>query len=124
MQLEFGSWPDYGVPHAAGLVAALICRVDELRAETAGWTTASEADETEPPLLVHCAGGVGRTGSFITAHSLHCQQQAGATVPVEDVAERVDLLRRQRHPYVVETAAQLALIVDVLSHNEVSQRRQ
>ena len=135
VQLEFSTWPDYGVPDAAGVVAALIRRVEELREATARQLTAREPDEIEPPLLVHCAGGVGRTGSFITAHSLYCEQHAkgqeqaaGAaglargTAP-EDIASRVDLLRSQRHPYVVETPEQLALVVDVLGELRVVHQR-
>ena len=89
-------------------VIKLIERVDLLRRAV--------AEPSEPPLLVHCAGGVGRTGAFVTAHSLHCEErQSGVASTAAAVAARVRVLRAARHPYVVETAAQLRLVVETLA---------
>ena len=108
-QIEFGAWPNYGVASSSS-VASLIERVDLLR-----HGSARDAD-AEPPLLVHCAGGVGRTGAFVTAHSLHCEErQSGVAPTAAAVATRVRVLRAARHPYAVETAAQLRLVVDTLA---------
>ena len=120
-QIEYQKWPNYGVPPSSGSnplalteatagasVAKLIERVDLLRSAMAA--------PSEPPLLVHCAGGVGRTGAFVTAHSLCCEErQSGVASTASAVATRVRELRAARHPYVVETAAQLRLVVDTLA---------
>ena len=120
-QIEYQAWPNYGVPSssggnplslteatAGGSVAKLIERVDLLRSAMAA--------PSEPPLLVHCAGGVGRTGAFVTAHSLRCEErQSGVASTAAAVVTRVRELRAARHPYVVETAAQLRLIVETLA---------
>ena len=104
VRILFREWPNYGVPEAATSVAGLITRIDELR---------PEGDAA--PLLVHCAGGVGRTGSLIVAHSLWAASRAAAQpIGPDDVCARVKLLRAQRHPYCVESAQQLQLIFDVL----------
>ena len=110
-QIEYESWPNYGVASSSS-VAKLIERVDLLRHASAG----DAAAEPEPPLLVHCAGGVGRTGAFVTAHSLHCEERQSGVAPTSaDTATRVRVLRAARHPYVVETAAQLRLVVETLA---------
>ena len=106
-QIEFQKWPNYGVASSSS-VAFLIERVDLLRR--------AAAEPSEPPLLVHCAGGVGRTGAFVTAHSLRCEErQSGVASTAAALATRVRELRAARHPYVVETAAQLRLVVETLA---------
>ena len=115
-RLLFVDWPNYGVPSAAGSVAALVKRIDVLRRLHAPAADTREPSR-EPPILVHCAGGVGRTGSLITAHSAWCTLVADVSPRaslVELVCARVRALREQRHPYCVESAAQLKLVLDAL----------
>merc|ERR1712179_702696 len=64
----------------------------------------------EPPLLVHCSAGVGRTGTFICMDQLMRAVEAGGKVETGsgqliDIFYTVYQLRRQRR-YLVQTRAQ------------------
>ncbi len=52
-QFHFTSWPDHGVPDYASPLLMFLRRVK------------SHHKPTKGPMLIHCDGGVGRTGSFI-----------------------------------------------------------
>lgn len=125
-QIEFVAWPNYGVPGAAASVACLTSRVCELLDNAAlevGPAAAEEVEHTvDPaeavPLLVHCAGGVGRSGTFATLLSLWQDREVVTLSRSDDVLtavrDRVTAFRQQRHPYGVETPQQLVLIVTAL----------
>ena len=57
--LHYTNWPNYGVPDNADDVAMLLRTVN------------SPALSTRHPIWVHCSGGVGRTGVFLTALSAY-----------------------------------------------------
>ena len=107
--IHFLAWPNYGVAPAHA-VAALVRTVD------------MELTSAVPPrtrLLVHCAGGAGRSGTFVAAHNAHTRLQSGAmrsraamTATVNDSILR---LREQRHHMLVETSEQRQLIDHVLT---------
>ena len=126
LQLHYTSWPNYGVPKSTKGVAMLLRTVETLESAR----LARDVTEPAPPLLVHCSGGVGRTGVFLTALSVYRTilptVPSGSTVvpkPLRNadaladlIAETVGSLRKQRHPWMVEGAAQYsfahALIID------------
>ena len=54
-QYHYTSWPDHGLPKVATSLLSFIRRVQK-----------EHNKELGVPLLVHCSGGVGRTGTFIT----------------------------------------------------------
>ena len=77
---QYDRWPNYGVPDAPDDVAALLRAVETLesarvdREETTPHATAAELatrPPPPPPLWVHCSGGVGRSGVFLTALSVY-----------------------------------------------------
>ena len=113
-QVEFQQWPNYGVPNAASMVAQLALRVEHLQRQDE--VDAGAGGESSAPLLVHCAGGVGRTGTFLTLLSLweDREELISPDALFRAVVERVAALRRQRHPYCVESAAQFGLIFSAL----------
>lgn len=69
VQIQCVSWPDFDVPESADVLLDLIRDVDEAFGEIFG--TAKNLDrQEEPPVLVHCSAGVGRTGSFIMVDAI------------------------------------------------------
>ena len=59
-QLHYVGWPDYGAPKATDSIIALVKTVRNLVAAEGGTVK----------VLVHCAAGVGRTGTFIALYQL------------------------------------------------------
>ncbi|KAM3421700.1 hypothetical protein BST61_g2083 [Cercospora zeina] len=76
-QLQYSSWPDFGAPahpaHLLGLVEQTNAVV-----RTTNQVRASQPEDSERPILVHCSAGCGRTGTFCTVDSV------------------IDMLKRQR----------------------------
>ena len=80
-QYHFTSWPDHGVPEYGTPLMILHKKM------MAGWRRG------DPPILVHCSAGVGRTGTFITIDlALEQAKKEG----VVDIAGIVNRLRQQR----------------------------
>lgn len=57
----FAAWPDHGVPNETRPIIKLVQMVDETNAANI---------TAQPPVLVHCSAGVGRTGTFIAISSI------------------------------------------------------
>ncbi|KAH8099444.1 protein-tyrosine phosphatase-like protein [Cristinia sonorae] len=138
----FSDWPDHGVPdkeYRAGLLN-FVKLVDEVNRDISTQPEASRAGlDPDPPIMVNCSAGVGRTGSFIALSSL--LRDAGFLKPVassihdasaplpqlkpsplgplpeklkEDrVAHEVDSLREQRTS-MVQRQDQVRLIYETL----------
>jgi protein tyrosine phosphatase len=97
-------------------------------AAAAGEPTASTQlrDAQAAPLLVHCSGGVGRSGAFVAVHSAW---RAATSVEKENASPPswwssagiqlgpiVTSMRQQRHPWMVETFEQYAFCYEALLH--------
>lgn len=70
--LLFSAWPDHSVPTPADRAALiefirLVDRVNQVPASNHNLNPSSNSD---PPIIVNCSAGVGRTGSFIAMNSL------------------------------------------------------
>ncbi len=63
IHLQFKSWPNYGVPDETGPISEFI-RLTHLRANN----QQPEKEFIRPELVVHCSGGIGRTGTFLAAY--------------------------------------------------------
>lgn len=61
VQLQTTAWPNYGVPEETGGVCELLHLCRATREEHAFASTSGRCT------LVHCSGGVGRSGTFLTA---------------------------------------------------------
>ena len=137
--LMYGAWPDHGIPEPedrAGLLN-FIKLVDRTNKDLRGLEGTADAD---PPIMVHCSAGIGRTGSFIALTSLLRSNGLllpPSSQPVErvppsasplplsplgplpewiswdEVAQEVDSLREQR-PGMVERPEQARLVYEVL----------
>ncbi|KAF9257093.1 phosphatases II [Marasmius fiardii PR-910] len=129
--LLYHAWPDRGVPNPenrAGLLAFAKLVDKTNRQET-------DPDDPDPPMIVGCSAGIGRTGSFIALCSLlrsHgiLQPPAKATsvddalppsplgdlpdsLKEDEVVREVDSLREQR-PGMVQRPEQLLVIYEIL----------
>lgn len=58
----------------------------------------------EPPLVVHCSAGIGRTGTFITIEMCLRELSATGTVDVQNTVQRI----RQQRAFCVQTEEQYA----------------
>jgi protein-tyrosine phosphatase len=132
--MMYAAWPDHGVPEnedQASLLAFMRL-VDETNKDTSYQTNL----HPDPPIMVNCSAGIGRTGSFIALCSLlradgllgpGCGSlttpsplPASPLGPLPDglkddlVAQEVDSLREQR-PGMVQRDEQIMLIYEVLA---------
>jgi protein tyrosine phosphatase len=111
----FAAWPNYGTPDNPQAVADVALALIRARKENGQRT------------LVHCSGGVGRSGTFVAAVSVYERlvefaQERDLTgldfaeVVISLVKQAVETMRDQRHPWMVEGADQYAFIHDILVH--------
>ena len=104
-QIHMVNWPDGSVVLPDSLTR-LIEEVDKLKLET--------------PMIVHCMGGIGRTGTFIAAHSLWhdiqyvLKNDALLNEISFDVVERIKKMRELRYGPIVADPKQFQLIVEAL----------
>ncbi|KAF9654100.1 hypothetical protein BDM02DRAFT_7663 [Thelephora ganbajun] len=130
--LLYTAWPDHGVPEPSDHQALInfIAQVEKTnRIQT------SPTDDPDPPVMVNCSAGIGRTGAFITLSSLlrsysrlpPAQNTAQLQPPLpqsplgplppemsEDlIVQEVDCCREQR-PGMVQTDVQVVFIYQVL----------
>ncbi|EGO19034.1 hypothetical protein SERLADRAFT_418661 [Serpula lacrymans var. lacrymans S7.9] len=137
----YAAWPDHGVPEEEDKESLLsfLRLVDETNKNTSSQDAVSDPD---PPIMVNCSAGIGRTGSFVAisslfrAFGLFNMSSLSASLPrplikyphtlpqsplgplpkeFEDdpVAQEVDSLREQR-PGMVQREEQLVLIYELL----------
>ncbi|KAI0673800.1 phosphatases II [Trametes maxima] len=134
--LLYASWPDHGVPAREDRDGLLRFTrlVDEANRDLSLYTGVVDLDPN-PPIMVNCSAGVGRTGAFIAISSLLRRYHllSPATKPDESVsplppsvlgplpedieddliAQEVDSLREQR-PGMVQRDDQVVLIYETL----------
>ncbi|KAL0575813.1 hypothetical protein V5O48_006167 [Marasmius crinis-equi] len=142
--LLYHAWPDRGVPEPedrAGLLA-FARLVDETNRQQLSESEPTTDLDPDPPIIVGCSAGIGRTGSFIALSSLlrshGVLQPPGTRVPAstlppsplgelpdalkdDEVAREVDSLREQR-PGMVQRPEQLIVIYEILAAALNSQR--
>ncbi|CAL1694610.1 unnamed protein product [Somion occarium] len=140
--LLYGSWPDHGVPKHEDRDALLnfVYLVDSVNRDLSDQPTEiPEHLDPDPPIMVNCSAGIGRTGSFIAISSLlrtygflpppasllHDSSTGLPSLlpsplgPLSDeiaddlVAQEIDALREQR-PGMVQRPDQVTLIYDLL----------
>jgi len=109
--IQFTKWPNYGVVENVEELGLLVKAVASEQAAR-GLKIA--------PILVHCSGGVGRSGTFATLYSLYHLIQQAQDEGWEKVEQYlkgeevmlvplVKMLRETRHPWMVEGLHQYKL---------------
>jgi len=59
----------------------------------------------DPEFVVHCSGGIGRSGTFLTAYGVYTHYLYAKEISEDrplSLVETVKNLRFQRHPWMVE----------------------
>lgn len=99
-QIECNGWPDMSVPDES-VMQELLNWVD-IRRQELGMTK-------NTPITVHCAAGVGRTGTFIASHAIKQNPQL-------KTLDIVNSMREQRPFPMVENVKQYLFIQKMRTH--------
>nr|XP_022905804.1 tyrosine-protein phosphatase non-receptor type 21 [Onthophagus taurus]XP_022905805.1 tyrosine-protein phosphatase non-receptor type 21 [Onthophagus taurus] len=108
--LHYTDWGDQGCPHS---VAHFLGFLEELQSvQQHSMSEIPPGHNKNPPVLVHCTAGVGRTGLTILCDLLLYTVDHNQEV---DIPRVVGLLRHQR-AYMVQTIAQYRFVYSLLIH--------
>eukprot|EP00118_Oscarella_pearsei_P003290 m.13780 g.13780 ORF g.13780 m.13780 type:complete len:765 (+) comp25217_c0_seq2:97-2391(+) len=97
--LQYVGWPDHGVPSDPETFLAFVEEMDTLRRHG---NNTSDDPNMNPPTVVHCSAGVGRTGVTILMELVIKTVQKNESI---DISEYLRILRSQRMA-LVQTAIQ------------------
>lgn len=91
---QFLSWPDYGVPSSAASLIDFLRAVRNQQSMAVGSLgPRSRGLSPEPPIVVHCSAGIGRTGTFCSLDICLAQLEELGTL---NVFQTVSRMRTQR----------------------------
>ncbi|XP_020031468.1 tyrosine-protein phosphatase non-receptor type 9 isoform X2 [Castor canadensis] len=91
---QFLSWPDYGVPSsAASLIDFLRVVRNQQSLAVSSMGSRSKGQSPDPPIVVHCSAGIGRTGTFCSLDICLAQLEELGTL---NVFQTVSRMRTQR----------------------------
>ncbi|XP_020863436.1 tyrosine-protein phosphatase non-receptor type 14 [Phascolarctos cinereus] len=106
--LQYTDWPDHGCPEDVQGFLSYLEEIQSVRRHTN-----SMLDNTKncnPPIVVHCSAGVGRTGVVILTELMICCLEHNEKV---DVPMMLRHLREQRM-FMIQTIAQYKFVYQVL----------
>ncbi|XP_068633737.1 tyrosine-protein phosphatase non-receptor type 4 [Battus philenor] len=111
-QLQYVAWPDHGVPEDPAAFISFTQLCSRLRNHSAVVPTSEEEGGgervLEPPMVVHCSAGVGRTGALILAET------ALQLLALQQPLYPLDLVRamRAQRPMCIQTASQYKFVCE------------
>ncbi|XP_063225747.1 tyrosine-protein phosphatase non-receptor type 14 isoform X2 [Bacillus rossius redtenbacheri] len=108
--LQYSEWGDQGCPPSVGHFLGFLEELSSVRQHTVG--EIPPGHNRNPPVLVHCNAGAGRTGVAILCDLLLYTLDHNQEL---DVPRVVTLLRHQR-PLMVQTVAQYRFVYSLLIH--------
>ncbi|XP_077910206.1 tyrosine-protein phosphatase non-receptor type 21 isoform X3 [Halichoerus grypus] len=105
--LQYTDWPEHGCPEG---LTGFLSYLEEIQSVRRHTNSTSEPRSPNPPLLVHCSAGVGRTGVVILSEiMIACLEHN----EVLDIPRVLDMLRQQRM-MMVQTLCQYTFVYRVL----------
>ncbi|XP_004376707.1 tyrosine-protein phosphatase non-receptor type 21 [Trichechus manatus latirostris] len=105
--LQYTDWPEHGCPEDLKGFLSYLEEIQSVRRHT---NSTSEPKSPNPPLLVHCSAGVGRTGVVILSEiMIACLEHN----EVLDIPRVLGMLRQQRM-MMVQTLCQYTFVYRVL----------
>ncbi|KAJ8731565.1 hypothetical protein PYW07_004729 [Mythimna separata] len=113
-QLQYTAWPDHGVPEDQAAFISFTQLCSQLRKHAALIPTVVDPDEIEeereldPPMIVHCSAGVGRTGALVLC------EVALALAARRQPLYPLDLVRtmRAQRPMCIQNASQYKFVCE------------
>lgn len=123
--LQFKTWPNYGVPEGVTAISKFLKHVHEVGEQRS-------PEENGPHFVMHCSGGIGRSGTFISSLQAYTVLTSLKTIPGNEYSEIVgpvmagddskailletvvNQMRRDRHPWMVEGIRQYVLAYDIV----------
>nr|AAH98500.1 Ptpn21 protein [Mus musculus] len=105
--LQYTDWPEHGCPEDLKGFLSYLEEIQSVRRHT---NSTSEPKSHNPPLLVHCSAGVGRTGVVILSEIMVACLEHNEVL---DIPRVLDMLRQQRM-MLVQTLGQYTFVYRVL----------
>ncbi|XP_063891848.1 tyrosine-protein phosphatase non-receptor type 4 isoform X2 [Helicoverpa armigera] len=109
-QLQYTAWPDHGVPDDAAEFISFtqLCADLRKRRPLVDPEQIEEERELDPPMIVHCSAGVGRTGALILC------EVALALAARRQPLYPLDLVRamRAQRPMCIQNASQYKFVCE------------
>ncbi|XP_073711815.1 tyrosine-protein phosphatase non-receptor type 14-like [Misgurnus anguillicaudatus] len=106
--LQYTDWPEHGCPEYVQGFLSYLEEIQSVRRHTNSMLDTSKS--LNPPVIVHCSAGVGRTGVVILTELMISCLEHNQRV---EVPMMLDLLRQQRM-LMVETVCQYKFVYQVL----------
>ncbi|XP_036590348.1 tyrosine-protein phosphatase non-receptor type 21 [Trichosurus vulpecula] len=105
--LQYTDWPEHGCPEDLKGFLSYLEEIQSVRRHT---NSTTEPKGPNPPLLVHCSAGVGRTGVVILSEIMIACLEHNEML---DIPRVLDMLRQQRM-MMVQTLCQYTFVYGVL----------
>ncbi|XP_075470706.1 tyrosine-protein phosphatase non-receptor type 21 isoform X3 [Ascaphus truei] len=105
--LQYTDWPEHGHPEDLKGFLSYLEEIQSVRRHT---NSTTDPTSPNPPVLVHCSAGVGRTGVVILSEVMIACLEHNEML---DIPRVLDMLRRQRM-MMVQTISQYTFVYKVL----------
>ncbi|XP_043917235.1 tyrosine-protein phosphatase non-receptor type 14 [Protopterus annectens] len=106
--LQYTDWPDHGCPEDVSGFLSYLEEIQSVRRHTN--SVLDSTNNGNPPVVVHCSAGVGRTGVVILAELMICCLEHNQAVAVPTMLANL----RQQRMLMVQTIAQYTFVYQVL----------
>ncbi|PAV87232.1 hypothetical protein WR25_15101 [Diploscapter pachys] len=108
--IQYTLWPDHGVPPSTGKFLSLLAYIRNLN------VLSNSIDD--PPVVVHCSAGIGRTGTFVLVDVVMKLLDSGVAETKIDIPGLVSDMRKMRCG-LIQTPQQLRFAwASILTHLE------